>query len=67
MLALLLERAIVTPPAGTTAVSRMVQVEVPGALTVEGEQLMEPGCTVTVRPIEVDCVTPFSEALTLTV
>ena len=67
MLALLLERVMVAPPAGATAVSRTEQVEVPGAFTVAGEQLMEPGCTGTVSPIEVDCVTPFSEAPTVTV
>jgi hypothetical protein len=67
MLALLLERAIVTPPAGAAAVSRIVQVEEPGAFTVAGEQVMEPGCTGTVRPIDVDCVAPFSEAPTVTV
>ena len=66
MLVLLLETAMLTPPTGATTVSRTLQVEVPGAFTVAGEQLMEPGWTGTVSPIEVDCVTPFSEALTVT-
>jgi hypothetical protein len=66
MLALLLERAMVTPPAGAAAVRRIVQVELPGAFTVAGEQVIEPGCTDIVRPIDVDCVAPLSEALTVT-
>jgi hypothetical protein len=66
MLALLLERAMVTPPAGDAAVRRIVQVDVPGAFTVAGEQVIEPGCTSTVRPTDVDCVAPLSEALTET-
>jgi hypothetical protein len=67
-LALLLERATATPPVGAMAVRRTVQVEVPGAFTVAGEQVIEPGCTGTgtVRPIDVDCVAPLSEALTVT-
>ena len=43
MLVLLLERVILTPPLGATAVNVTVQVDVPGALTVAGEQLREVG------------------------
>jgi hypothetical protein len=38
-LALLLERATVAPPEGVAAVRVTVQVAVPGAFTVAGEQL----------------------------
>ena len=49
MLALSLERATVEPPAGAALVNVTVQVEVPGAFTVAGEQLRLPGWTVAVR------------------
>ena len=49
MLALLLDRATVEPPAGAAAVRVTVQVEVPGAFTDAGEQLKEPGWAVTVN------------------
>jgi hypothetical protein len=39
MLALLLDRVTVEPLAGAAAVSVTVQLEVPGAFTVAGEQL----------------------------
>ena len=39
MLALLLDKVTVEPPAGATAVRVTVQLEVPGAFTVAGEQL----------------------------
>ena len=49
MLALLLDRATVAPPEGAGAVSVTVQLDVPGAFTVPGEQLKLLGCTVTVK------------------
>jgi hypothetical protein len=54
MLALLLDRATVEPPEGATAVRVTLQVEVPGAFTVAGEQLKEPGSTVTAKPMVAD-------------
>ena len=39
MLALLLDSATEAPPEGAAAVRVTVQLEVPGAFTVEGEQL----------------------------
>jgi hypothetical protein len=65
-LALLLERATLTPPAGAAEVRTTVQVDVPGELIVAGEQLNEPGRAWTVRLIEVDCVNPFKEPVTVT-
>jgi hypothetical protein len=53
ILALLLESATVAPE-GTAAVSVTVQLEVPGAFTVAGEQLTLEGCAVTVRATVVD-------------
>ncbi len=53
-LALLLERATLVPPGGAALVKIAVHVEVPPALTVEGEQVNEPDCTKTVKAIEVD-------------
>jgi hypothetical protein len=41
-LGLLLESATLTPPDGATAVKARVQVAVPGAVTVAGEQFTEP-------------------------
>jgi hypothetical protein len=49
MLALLLDNVTVAPPAGAAAVSVTVQLEVPGAFTVAGEQLKLLGCAVTVK------------------
>jgi hypothetical protein len=49
MLALLLDKIRMTPPAGAAAVSVTVQLEVPGAFTVAGEQLKLPGCVATVN------------------
>ncbi len=49
MLALLLDKVTVAPPAGAAAVSVNVQLEVPGAFTVAGEQLKLLGCAVTVN------------------
>ena len=53
ILALLLESAKVAPD-GTAAVSVTVHVDVPGAFTVDGEQLKLEGCAVTVKAIVVD-------------
>jgi hypothetical protein len=66
MLALLLERTTPTPAAGAAKVRTTVQVDVPGELTVAGEQLNELGCTGTVKLIDVDWVSPFSDAETVT-
>ena len=49
MLALLLDRVTVAPPPGAGAVRVTVQLEVPGAFTVAGEQLKLLGCTVMVK------------------
>jgi len=45
MLVLLLDSVTLAPPEGAAAVRVMVQVEVPGALTVAGAQLSEAGPT----------------------
>jgi hypothetical protein len=66
MFALLLERATLTPPAGAAVLSVTVHADVPGALTVAGEQVSEPGCTGTVRAMEDVCETPEREAVTVT-
>jgi hypothetical protein len=50
MLPLLLDKATLAPPEGATAVKVTVQLDVPGAFTVAGEQLRLAGCGVTVRP-----------------
>jgi hypothetical protein len=54
MLALLLDKVTVEPPAGAAAVRLTVQLDVPGAFTVAGEQLKLLGCTVTVNAIVAD-------------
>jgi hypothetical protein len=54
MLPLLLDKVTVAPPAGAAAVSVTVQLEVPGAFTVAGEQLKLLGCAVTVNAMVVD-------------
>ena len=54
------------PPPGATSVSVTLQLAVPGAITGVGEQVNELTCTVTDRPIVADCVTPLSEAVTVT-
>ena len=54
MLALLLDKVTLEPPAGATAVKVTVQLEVPGAFTVAGEQLKLPGCTLTVKAMVAD-------------
>jgi hypothetical protein len=53
ILALLLESVTVAPD-GAAAVSVTVQLEVPGAFTVPGEQLKLAGCAVTVNATVVD-------------
>ena len=53
MLALLLESVTVAPE-GTAAVNVTVQLDVPGAFTVAGEQLKLEGCAVIVKAIVVD-------------
>ena len=50
MFALLLFSVTVAPPDGAGAVRVTVQLEVPGAITVEGEQFMPLTCTATVKP-----------------
>jgi hypothetical protein len=54
ILALLLDKVMVDPPAGAAAVKVTVQFEVPGAFTVAGEQLRLLGCEVTVRAMVAD-------------
>jgi hypothetical protein len=54
MLALLLDKVTVAPAPGAGAVSVTVQLEVPGAFTVAGEQLKLLGCGVTVNAMVVD-------------
>jgi hypothetical protein len=51
MLALLLDSVTTEPPEGAGAVRVTVQVEVPGAFTVAGEQLKMLGWTVMVKPM----------------
>jgi hypothetical protein len=53
ILALLLESVTVAPD-GTVDVNVTVQLDVPGAFTVAGEQLKLEGCTVTVKATVVD-------------
>jgi hypothetical protein len=53
ILTLLLESVTVAPD-GTAAVSVTVQLDVPGAFTVPGEQLKLEGCAVTVNATVVD-------------
>jgi hypothetical protein len=65
ILALLLESATVAPD-GTAAVNVTVQLEVPGAFTVDGEQPKLDGCAVIVKAIVVDWLIPFREAVTVT-
>jgi hypothetical protein len=54
MLALLLDKVTVDPPAGAGAVKVTVQFELPGAFTVAGEQLKLAGWAVTVKAMVVD-------------
>ena len=64
-LGLLLDSATVSP-AGAGEDKVTVQEEVPGALTVPGEQFKLAGTTVTVRPTVVVWFTPFSVAKMVT-
>ena len=66
MLALLLDKFTTAPPAPAAVVTVTVQLEVPGAFTVAGEQLRELGCTATVNAMVAVWVTPFKEAVTVT-
>jgi hypothetical protein len=65
-LGLLLDRVTVDPAAGAALDSVTVQLEVPGALTVAGEQVKPPGWTSTVRAIVATWVIPFRDAVTVT-
>jgi hypothetical protein len=67
MPALLLDSAMVTPPVGAGADSVTMQVEVPGALTVPGEQLRLEGTTITVRLMVAVWLWPFSVAVIVAV
>ena len=68
MLVLLLDSATLAPPAGADPDSVTVQVEVPGAVTVPGEQLKLPGTTVTARLTLADWLWPlFSVAVMVAV
>ena len=66
-LALPLDNATVTPPVGAGADNVTVQEELPGALTVPGEQLRLAGTAVTVRLTVVDWFWPFSVAVMVAV
>jgi hypothetical protein len=66
MLVLLLDSVTVDPPAGAAAVKVTVQLEVPGAFTVAGEQLRLLGCAVTVNATVADWLTPLSDPVTVT-
>ena len=66
ILALLLDRVTTEPPEGAAAVSVTAQLEVPGAFTVAGEQFRLLGCTVTVKAMVADWLTPLSEPVTVT-
>ena len=66
-LAFPLDSATVAPPAGAGADKVTVQEELPGALTVPGEQLRLAGTTVTLRLTVVDWLWPFSVAVMVAV
>ena len=61
-----LERATVEPLAGAALVNVTVQLEVPGAFTMPGEQLRLPGWTATVSAMVACALIPFREAVTIT-
>ncbi|HVO96552.1 MAG TPA: hypothetical protein VMT15_00720 [Bryobacteraceae bacterium] len=65
-LELLLDSPTLTAPVAADD-SVTVQVEVPGAVTVVGEQEMPLSCTTGVRLMEVETVVPFQLALTFAV
>ena len=66
MFALLLDNVTVDPPAGAADVKVTVQLDVPGAFTVAGEQLRLLGCVVTVSAMVANWFMPFKEPVTVT-
>jgi hypothetical protein len=64
---MLLDSETVTPPAGAGADNVTVQLELPGAVTVPGEQLRLTGTTITVRLTVADWLWPFSVAVMVAV
>src|SRR5579872_2485932 len=66
ILPLLLDNVTVAPE-GAAAVRLTVQLDVPGAFTVAGEQLKLEGCAVTVSATVVVWLIPFKDAVTVTV
>ena len=64
-LALLLASATVAPPLGAAADKVTVQLEEPGATTVDGAQLSAPGWTLTVRLRVADWLWPLRVAVTV--
>ena len=67
MLALLLDSATVAPLEGAGADSVTVHTEVPGALTVPGEQFRLPGTTMLVRLMVAVWFWPLSVAVIVAV
>jgi hypothetical protein len=65
MLALLLDKVTVAPPEGAAAVRVTVQLEVPGAFTVAGEQLRLAGLAGATRLKVAVLVTPPALAVTV--
>ena len=66
ILPLLLDNVTVAPD-GAAAVKLTVQLDVPGAFTVAGEQLKLAGCAVTVSATVVVWLIPFRDAVIVTV
>jgi hypothetical protein len=66
-LALLLDSATVTPPVGAGADNVTAQLELPGAMTLPGEQLRLPGTTVTLRLTLAVWLWPLSVAVMVAV
>ena len=64
-LALLLDKATTAPPEGAGPDKVIVQLAVPGAATVPGEQVKDEGTTATVKLTVVDCCWPLSVAVTV--
>ena len=64
-LALLLERAIANPPEGALPDSDTVQLEVPGAFTVAGEQVKLLSWTEATRFMVAGWLWPFKVAVTV--
>jgi hypothetical protein len=67
MLPLLLDKATFAPPEGAAAVKVTMQADVPGAFTVEGEQLRLEGCGGATRFRVTVLVTPPVAAVTTAV